>query len=920
MASWTDKTPTFNPYIQQLPVEAMVEVGVQKQKQYEEGVQKIQTSIDNIAGLDVVRDVDKAYLQSKINKLGNDLRYVAAGDFSNFQLVNSVSGMTTQIIGDPNVQNAVGSAAKYRKEVALMEEEKKKGTLTPDNKYVFDKQAGEWLNDSTIGKSFNASYTPYFDVFKFTKETFDAVKPDGYSYDQIFETDAAGNPRVDAKGNPILSTTMVRLEKEGIFPDKVKATLDQVFSDPRVGQQLNISGQYNYRGLDSKALEEKVSLQREDTMAAYANKLMDLNLKKSMGEKVDDQISELQSQINNTSSSYDELSQLAYDNPDGVKGMLYKDDVSSKYTTMFGWNKTKQQTLDNPAWKAEFDMQKEANEQKRWASEQSYKRERDQIDDAKWQLKFDQDERLANLKGKPKAGTAGGGAGGAGDGGDATFESAEKNRNEIQFHDTQMQMASNDYANASDSFMWETMFSKIPSNVTKYNKLVDEGMDPDKAISLMINNAAKKSGQDPEAYKTTWLNRATQEYQKSTNAKPSVKDSYIAYKNSKKSYDAVLAIDNNVKKRTRESLGEVANELVNMDLKPETIKWKDKTYNLSKEDMFDLAIATQSPTAREALSGSTEAKLMGSEANAAVARLQKRGKGELINAYKTYNSDTQNRLGMLSENDQLWGNLFSGNEPTLFGGVKKVSETIAKKQYKEGLSKKADIIRSAYGKSPNRSYTVATGDTDTDKLTLANIKRMAGGFKAADQNLSGDFNDFYSSITSKDVKNMEDLTLEYRVTTNERGEPAVEIISYTPDGRAGGMTVTTDQAKTLQLDLNSIYEPQDVITVRNVINNNPLRSTSKGDPLEKSTYINGDSWFDNDDLPNMQNSRFEVQSNIKYINGKYYSYLYAKDPSTNKSIIKELDGDTNLQNVIMSLKTTINPTSVQLALLQNNAR
>lgn len=125
-----------------------------------------------------------------------------------------------------------------------------------------------------------------------------------------------------------------------------------------------------------------------------------------------------------------------------------------------------------------------------------------------------------------------------------------------------------------------------------------------------------------------------------------------------------------------------------MDLKPETIKWRDKTYNLSKEDMFDLAIATQSPTAREALGGSTEAKLMGSEANAAVARLQKRGKGELINAYETYSNGGQGSLGMLSENDQLWGNLFSANQPTLFGGVRKVSETIAKKQYKEGLRKK----------------------------------------------------------------------------------------------------------------------------------------------------------------------------------------------------------------------------------------
>src|SRR5574339_293389 len=104
MASFTDQPVRFNPYIQQLPVEAMVSVGTQKQKAHEEGVQKIQTQIDNIAGLDVVRDVDKAYLQSRINELGNKLKTVAGGDFSNFQLVNSVGGMTKQLISDKGIQ------------------------------------------------------------------------------------------------------------------------------------------------------------------------------------------------------------------------------------------------------------------------------------------------------------------------------------------------------------------------------------------------------------------------------------------------------------------------------------------------------------------------------------------------------------------------------------------------------------------------------------------------------------------------------------------------------------------------------------------------------------------------------------------------------------------------------------------------
>jgi hypothetical protein len=62
----------------------MVKVGMQKQQQYNEGYQKIQESIDQVAGLDIGRDVDKSYIQSKLNDTGNRLKGIAGGDFSNF--------------------------------------------------------------------------------------------------------------------------------------------------------------------------------------------------------------------------------------------------------------------------------------------------------------------------------------------------------------------------------------------------------------------------------------------------------------------------------------------------------------------------------------------------------------------------------------------------------------------------------------------------------------------------------------------------------------------------------------------------------------------------------------------------------------------------------------------------------------------
>ena len=39
MASFTDQISQFNPYIQELPVEAMAQVGMAKQAQYNQGYQ-----------------------------------------------------------------------------------------------------------------------------------------------------------------------------------------------------------------------------------------------------------------------------------------------------------------------------------------------------------------------------------------------------------------------------------------------------------------------------------------------------------------------------------------------------------------------------------------------------------------------------------------------------------------------------------------------------------------------------------------------------------------------------------------------------------------------------------------------------------------------------------------------------------------
>ncbi len=254
MASWADKIPTFNPYVQQLPVEAMVKVGMAKQQQYEEGVQKIQTSIDNVAGLDVGRDVDKKYLQSKLDSLGNNLKLVAAGDFSNFQLVNSVSGMAKQISKDEYVQSAVMSTANDRKQSAQIEEAREKGTLTPHAEHYYSLKRNAYYNNNSLkgedGKpiTFSGKYVQSWDIDKNILESIKAVGDSKWTTENVFKMDGNNQIMKDKSGAPIYSEYAIKEIREGRFSENVAAAIDSVLTRPEANQELTMRGVYNYRG------------------------------------------------------------------------------------------------------------------------------------------------------------------------------------------------------------------------------------------------------------------------------------------------------------------------------------------------------------------------------------------------------------------------------------------------------------------------------------------------------------------------------------------------------------------------------------------------------------------------------------------------------------------------------------------------
>jgi len=364
MASFTDQISQFNPYIQQLPVDAMVKVGMYKQEKYDQGVQKIQGQIDNIAGMDVANDADKQYLQSKLNELGSRLKTVAAGDFSNNQLVNSVGGMATQIVKDPTVQNAVSSTAWYRKQAAEMEKAISEGKSSVANIDDFNEQANAWLSSTKAGQKFNGRYTPYRDVNKKVMEAIKTLHPKLRDVEIPFVIE---NGVINQKK---LAQVMQENKIEGVTEGQISTAISAVL-DPDDLNQLGINGKYQFKNVSSEQLAG-IAKKDYDTQVKYAASQIEfLRGQKKLvlgdpnkSQEVDDRIAYYEKQLGSVdkpgtlTEEFDADLKSINDNPNAVKASLYKKGFVSQYANAFSWQNEEVKYKDSPyekvrQWKEE---------------------------------------------------------------------------------------------------------------------------------------------------------------------------------------------------------------------------------------------------------------------------------------------------------------------------------------------------------------------------------------------------------------------------------------------------------------------------------------------------------------------------------------------------------------------------------------
>jgi hypothetical protein len=961
MASFTDSISQFNPYIQQLPVDAMVQVGMYKQAKYDEGVQKIQSYIDNISGIDVIKPEHKQYLQSKLNELGNNLRSVAAGDFSNQQLVNSVGGMATQVVKDPTIQKAVYSTARVRKGLEEMEADKKSGNYSPNNEVVFNDDVNEWLSDPDLNKSFNGEYSKFFDVSKFTREYFDKIKPGGFTTYQIFKTDSNGDP-ILKNGKYEYSDYMTTMETEGHDPKVVHSAINQILSDGRVKQQLSVDGRAMYRGYTGEALNQKLIQTKDDIIDNEYDNMLGTLLYKTAGYKeiggqdIDSIVRSQEEKIKNTTSQYDELAKLALTNPNAVKAKMYTDDFISNNTTIYGSQKTKTVVSANPAADFQFKLTQEANR---------IQMDLNKLKNENYQKQLDRDQRdilnqrsiNAMLLGKTLTGKNTGGIslidsdgdgvldsvgeseGGVGGGVGGGFTAGAVRQGEqstdindyINAYELAKETSASNFSDAQTSLLWNGMFRDIPSNQQKLQKLksANPGVSEIQLISQMIDRA-KPANESRDSFRARWSDKAMNAYSAMTPAQRAansdVVDSYNNFMTAKKGFSATTALDARINADMESQIGyEAIRAAQQSKLSPITGEYQGKKFTLNPTQQYDLALYMKANLSGIGINYGPIKKA----GEAAGRRLANQGYGFLLD-------QAERRSGSVAaENQMLITGAIRGAQ-SLWAGAKDIVGAqdyaslnwepilnLTSKLDDEVINKantaKGEAIKSRYAVQPNLQMSLLTGDAETDKNIVYNLREFASTSREFGKNLAtkDDVDNFNTNIQNPKFFSEEGGTLQARVIGAETGSPKVEIVLGTPtEGRAGALVISREEALQRGINPEALYEPPTVKVIRDMAAAHGGKTTPL--PVKSiQNYYTGNTWLNKNDFPLLAQYPNDVKGNLFQQNGKWYGVLYVQ---TATGIIPvTTPGNSNLTATVQRLQG-LQPPHIDTLLREQNAR
>lgn len=193
MASAYGHRREYRDWVNPYDVQMMAQVSVGKEQDHIKNFKEIQGLIDRYQSMDLVKDVDKAYLYSRLKTLTDKANKMGTVNLASNAVTQDLQDTVSQAVDD-NIMTAYQMSQQYRKVVSEIDAYRKlgaKGGYAEQNAMEAMEPATAWANDGKVGSTFvSKGYTPYVDYkaeqnkmltewYKDSETTTDIITPDG---------------------------------------------------------------------------------------------------------------------------------------------------------------------------------------------------------------------------------------------------------------------------------------------------------------------------------------------------------------------------------------------------------------------------------------------------------------------------------------------------------------------------------------------------------------------------------------------------------------------------------------------------------------------------------------------------------------------------------------------------------------------
>jgi hypothetical protein len=558
---------------------------------------------------------------------------------------------------------------------------------------------------------------------------------------------------------------------------------------------------------------------------------------------------------------------------------------------------------DNPAFKMEFEIQKERNDLAIKQADMRYK----------WATlaqtkelairKENSDYRIAILKKKTEAEEEAAAAQGFTEGPVST---------DIDFNETFDKMGEKsweNYTGSVDQLLFGTGVVD-PRILTEYKKN-HKGMDDAMARRAVINAEAKRRNLSPSDFRTKYAIEANTYLAKNpTKLDQTMKNLKTSTENARKTFDtynnARLKIDGETP-----AIAEIGKmKSIDVDMVTSIMPWgQKKKVTLTPAMQYDLSLVFND----KKTPFSTDAEVMASEA--ALKRLQAKGVTESM--IDTFGSALRQKTASIA--------VPAGVNPADWNKAVNFMYNNSDKNFKTNYQSRAEKIKEMGVLNPVARQALASGETKIDTQRKETLSTYVGAYSTSGQNESAGVVENAAAM-QEILKDDKKGTVQYSSTRDEvTNKITPKAIFYGSDGSlVGEVTLSEREARSIGFNPSKGYQDLVVKEVENkmyVTNNN---TTAFGNVGDMSTYETNDVAFTKQDFDGLKSTPYDLRGNIKKSSvvdrggtarEVFTNYLYVND-GKGKPVLVELPRNANSMEESVNMFKNLTPDVIH-AILTN---